>query len=54
MALVVEEDEAFDPVDVGLLSLITVVPEAEDVTDLVEEFRFLDFSRNRRGVKVRG
>jgi hypothetical protein len=33
--LVMKEDEAFDPVDVGLLGLVTIVPKAKHVTDLV-------------------
>lgn len=34
-----KEDKAFDPVDVGLLGLVTIVPESDEVMDLVEQFR---------------
>ena len=39
----VEKDEAFDPVDVGLLGLVAVVPETENVTGLLQQFRLVDF-----------
>ena len=39
MTFVVEEDELFDPVNVSLFSSDTVMFEADDVTDLIEEFR---------------
>jgi len=38
VAFVVEEDEAFDPVDVGLFSADGVVFEAQRIPDLVQQF----------------
>jgi hypothetical protein len=38
MPLLMKEDKAFDPVHVGLLGLVAVVPQAEDVADLVKQF----------------
>jgi hypothetical protein len=37
------QDEAFDPIDLGLLGLVTVVPEAKDVTNLVQQFGTVSF-----------
>jgi hypothetical protein len=54
MALIVKEDEPLHPVHIGFLGLVTIVPKAEDVTDLVEQIRFPGFKRNRRTVKIRG
>ena len=34
MALVMKENEAFDPVDVGLLGLVTIMSETEDSNGL--------------------
>jgi hypothetical protein len=41
MSLVMEEDEAFDPVHVGLFSPNAVVFEADSVPHLIEEFRLV-------------
>ena len=38
MTFVVEEDEAFDPVDIGFLSPWAVMPGADCLADLVKEF----------------
>ena len=38
MPLVVEQDKAFDPIHVGLLSANAIVLEADFVADLIEEF----------------
>ena len=38
VALVVEKDVAFDPVDVGLLGADGVVLQADDVANLIEQF----------------
>jgi len=39
VAFVVEEDEAFDPVDIGLFSADGGVFEAQRIPDLVQRFR---------------
>jgi hypothetical protein len=46
MALVVEKDKSFDPVDVGFFRPRAIVPHADRVADLVKELRLL----RRRGV----
>jgi hypothetical protein len=48
MTFVVEEDELFDPVDVSLFSANGVMLEADDVADLIEEFRHRLILKKRR------
>ena len=45
MALVVEEDEAFNPMEVGLFSAVGVVLAAQGLADAVEEFGWVPGSR---------
>jgi hypothetical protein len=40
MPLVMEKDEAFDPVDIGFLGSWTVVARADRLADLIEELGF--------------
>ena len=52
MTFVVEEDEAFDPVDIGFLSPWAVMPGADCLADLVEEL-WLWRDRWRRNIHGR-
>jgi len=36
VSFVMKENEARDPVDVGLLGLVTIMPKAEDMTDVIQ------------------
>jgi hypothetical protein len=45
VALVMKENEPRDPVHVGLLRLVTVVADAEDVTNLLKQFRLVRVRR---------
>jgi hypothetical protein len=49
MALPVEEDEALDPADVGLLGAEAVVARADGRADAVEEARLAWLASDRRG-----
>jgi len=48
MLFIVEEDEASDPIDVGILGADGVVADAEFLPDLVEQFRLLRLCRRVR------
>jgi hypothetical protein len=41
MTFIVIEDETPDPIDVGLLGPNAVMPAADHITDLVEQFWFV-------------
>jgi hypothetical protein len=38
VAFVVEEDKAFDPLQIGLFGTQAEVPGADEITDLIEQF----------------
>jgi hypothetical protein len=46
MSLVVKKDEPFDPMNIAVLGLWTVMPRADRLPDMVEQSRFL--SRRHR------
>jgi hypothetical protein len=53
MTFVVEEDKLFDPVEVSLFGANAVMFEADDVADLIEEFRHRLILKKRRFEKSR-
>jgi hypothetical protein len=54
MPLIVEKDEPFDPMNIAVLGLWTIVPHADRLADLVEQLRLLNrWLRLNGGLEVR-
>src|SRR5215207_1226529 len=54
MALVMKENKALDPVNIGIFRAQAVVTDTNRRADLVKQFWFPSFYQNRRAGKARG